>query len=130
MRHRLLLQSVLADVAGGSQALSEIDFVRLCRAARLPTPRRQQIRVEPNGRRRYVDAEFLLGDGRRLIVEVDGAVHLDPSIASDDLTRHNEFTIAGDLVMRFSSIAIRTEPTLVIDQLRRMLAAHSDRLAA
>ena len=60
----------------GSEALSEIDFARLCRRHCLPAPTRQAIRIEPSGRRRYLDAEWRLRDGRRVAVEVDGAVHL------------------------------------------------------
>lgn len=55
-RHRRALRAALHDIAGGSQALSEIDFARLCRGHRLPLPVRQAIRQDGDGRRRYLDA--------------------------------------------------------------------------
>ena len=70
--HRLLAHAV-ADIKGGAQALSEIDFARLCRRYRLPEPVRQAVRLEASGRRRYLDAEWTRSDGRRVVAEVDGA---------------------------------------------------------
>ncbi|MFI5101075.1 MAG: hypothetical protein ACHQE5_11285 [Actinomycetes bacterium] len=76
--HRQLLAAAAADIAGGAQALSEIDFVRLCRRHGLPEPTRQAVRVEASGRRRYLDAEWVRADGVHVVAEVDGAVHLLP----------------------------------------------------
>jgi hypothetical protein len=56
-RHRAALLRALEDIGQGAQALSEIDFVRLCRRFDLPLPTRQAVRTEPSGRRRYLDAE-------------------------------------------------------------------------
>ena len=72
-RHRRFLHAAVDDIEQGAQAMSEIDFVRLCRHAGLPAPTRQAVRVEPGGRRRYLDAEWVRSDGRRVVVEVDGA---------------------------------------------------------
>lgn len=77
-KHRAVLLSAVQDIEGGSQALSEIDFVRLCRKARLPLPIQQELRRDSFGRRRYLDATWRLRDGRLLVVEVDGALHLSP----------------------------------------------------
>ena len=63
-RHRHALLAAVDDIAMGAQALSEIDFARLCRRHRLPQPVLQQVRVEPRGRRRYLDAEWRLPGGR------------------------------------------------------------------
>lgn len=38
VRHRRLLLSVLTDIEGGAQAVSELDFLRFCRRHRLPRP--------------------------------------------------------------------------------------------
>jgi hypothetical protein len=121
-RHRALLLLALDDIAQGAQALSEIDFARLCRRNGLPAPRRQAVRVERSGRRRYLDAEWLTASGRRLAVEVDGALHLAPRRWWDDQLRQNELVIGGDLVLRFPSVVVRCEEPLVVDQLRRALA--------
>jgi hypothetical protein len=74
-RHRRALLLAIGDLGMGAQALSEIDFARLCRRAGLPEPVRQAVRPDRFGRRRYLDAEWITRSGRRLVVEVDGALH-------------------------------------------------------
>ncbi len=118
-RHRRFLVAALDDIAQGAHAMSEIDFVRVCRRAGLPAPTRQAVRVEPGGRRRYLDAEWTRADGRRVVVEVDGALHLSPRRWWDDQLRQNELVIADDL--RFPSVVVRTTPDEVVGQLRRVL---------
>ena len=116
-----MLQHAVADISSGAQALSEIDFARICRRFRLPEPVRQSVRVEPSGRRRYLDAEWALSDGRRVVAEVDGAVHLLPRRYWDDMDRSNELVIDGSTVLRFATYALRAHPERVADQLRRAL---------
>lgn len=120
-RHRAALLAAVGDIAQGAQALSEIDFVRLCRRFRLPPPRQQVIRVEFDGRRRFLDAEWTRGDGQTVAAEVDGAVHLSPRRWWDDQARQNELVLAGTVVLRFPSVVVRTRPQLVAAQLRRAL---------
>ncbi len=120
-RHRRALRAAAADVAMGSEALSEIDFVRLCRRAGLPEPTRQAVRTDSLGRRRYVDAEWELADGRTVAVEVDGALHLAVSQWWSDQLRQNELVLAGSVVLRFPSVVVRTEPTVVTGQLHKAL---------
>lgn len=117
---RDVLRRALADVEGGSHSLAEIDFVRLCRRAGLPTPTRQVVRVDAQRRRRYLDAawpEF------RVIVEVDGVGHREVRQWVDDLYRGNELVMRGDRVLRFPAITVRLHPDQVLDQLRRALTA-------
>jgi hypothetical protein len=73
VRHRRILWSIVADIEGGADSLSEIDFVKLARKAGLRPPIRQSIRLDANGRRRYVDADF-----ETFQAEVDGGIHLRP----------------------------------------------------
>jgi hypothetical protein len=120
--HRAMLRLAVDDIEQGAEALSEIDFARLCRKYGLPRPRRQAVRVEPSGRRGYLDAEWVTASGRRLVVEVDGALHLAPRRWWHDQLRQNELVIRGDLVLRFPSIVVRCEELLIVDQLRRALA--------
>jgi hypothetical protein len=120
-RHRALLLSAVDDIAMGSDALSEIDFVALCRRHGLPLPTQQAVRVDSRGKRRYLDAEWILPSGRRVAAEVDGAIHLVPQRWFDDQLRQNEITLSGTVVLRFPSVVIRTEPELVAAQLRRAL---------
>jgi very-short-patch-repair endonuclease len=79
------------------------------------------MRVEPGGRRRYLDAEWIRRDGRRVVAEVDGALHLSPRRWWDDQLRQNELVIADDIVLRFPSVVVRTNPEEVVAQLRRVL---------
>jgi hypothetical protein len=121
IRHRAVLRSAVADIAQGSDALSEIDLVRLCRRAGLPAPTQQAVRRERGGRRRYLDASWRRRDGRLVVVEVDGALHLSPRRWWDDQLRQNEITLGDALVLRFPSVIVRTQPELVAAQLRRAL---------
>lgn len=119
-RHRLLVAAI-HDIGQGSQALREIDFLRLCRRYRLPVPMQQKVRAEPGGRRRYLDASWRRRDGRLVVAEVDGALHLVPSRWWADQSRQNELVISDALVLRFPSVVVRCEPARVADQLRRAL---------
>jgi hypothetical protein len=119
-RHHAALLAAVNDIAMGAEALSEIDFVRLCRRHGLPPPTLQAVRRQRNGLRRYLDAEWQL-DGRRVAVEVDGAVHLAPRRWFDDQLRQNELALSGTLILRYPSVVVRTEPQLVVSQLRRAL---------
>lgn len=121
VRHRAMLVAATHDIAQGAQALSEIDFAQLCRKYRLPTPVRQRVRHDPTGRRRYLDAEWTRRDGRRVVVEIDGALHLIVRNWWDDQMRQNELVIAGDIVLRFPSVIVRVEQAYVVDQLTRAL---------
>jgi hypothetical protein len=120
-RHRAALLAAAHDITQGAQALTEIDFARLCRSAGLPEPTRQVIRADRFGRRRYLDVEWVLPDGRHVVVEVDGALHLIAQRWWDDQLRQNELVIGGDLVLRYPSVVVRCHPAIVLDQLRRVL---------
>lgn len=115
------MQLAVGDIAQGAQALSEIDLGQLCRRYGLPPPVRQVVRRDGFGRRRYVDAEWVSRSGKRLIAEIDGALHLVPRRWWDDQLRQNEFVISGDLVLRFPTVVVRHEQPTVADQLRRAL---------
>lgn len=121
MRHRHAMRLAVEDIAQGAQALSEIDFTRLCRRYGLPTPVQQAVRRDRFGRRRYIDAEFVSRSGKRVVVEVDGALHLAPRRWWDDQLRQNEFVISGDLVLRYPTAIVRHEELVVVDQLGRIL---------
>jgi hypothetical protein len=124
VRHVAIMRDILGDISGGGHTLVEIALTPLAARAGLSAPRRQVLRREPNGRARYVDAEFALPDGAVLMVEIDGAGHLQPTTQWDDQGRQNELTISGGLVLRFPSLAVRLKPGLVVDQLTRIRRAH------
>ena len=114
VRHAEILRSIVADIEGGSDSLSEIDFVKLARKAGLPPPIRQSIRYDSAGRRRYLDVDF-----GTFAVEVDGGVHLRAENYWADARRQNDLVMGGDRILRFPSYAIRVDEEEVITQLRR-----------
>jgi very-short-patch-repair endonuclease len=75
--------------------------------------------VDNVGRRRYVDVEMRTRRGRKLVVEIDGAVHLIVGNYWSDMARANELVIAGQSILRFPTVALYLDEALVADQLRR-----------
>jgi hypothetical protein len=112
-RHRHVLLAVLHDIEGGAQALSELDFVSLCRRHALPLPGRQSIRVDAQGRRRYLDADF-----DTFSCEIDGGIHLRPLDAWADAERHNALLLTGQRQLRFPSVVLRIDEQAVVAALR------------
>lgn len=117
---RALIRETLRDVAGGAEALSEIDLFRLCRWHGLPVPDGQERRRDAAGRTRYLDAYWRRW---RLHVEVDGAHHMDAGNWAADLRRQNRIWIEGDRILRFTAFDIRHRPADVAAQLRAALTA-------
>jgi hypothetical protein len=120
VRRRGLIMETVADIEGGAEALSEIDFGKLCRRFGLPPPDLQERRTDASGRARYLDAYWRRW---RLHVEVDGAHHMDVRHWAADMRRQNEVWIAGDRILRFPAWLIRARPGEVAGQLRAALAA-------
>lgn len=119
LRRRRLVNATLADVAGGAHALSELDFTRLVvRQFHLPEPDRQVPRRDGNGRRRWLDAYW---ERARLVVEIDGAAHLDVLQYWDDMNRDNDLTLERYRVLRFPAWVIRHHPDYVASRIRRVL---------
>jgi hypothetical protein len=112
------MRATLADIAGGAEALSELDFSRLLRRFGLPEPDRQAERRDASGRRRWLDA---LWEAAKLIVEVDGLWHMDAVAWWEDMRRDNEFTVNGYRVLRFPAFAVRYQPEAVARQVRGAL---------
>jgi very-short-patch-repair endonuclease len=115
---RGIIRDTLDDIAGGAQALSELDFARLLRRHRLPQPDRQAQRRDSLGRRRWLDAVW---EAARLIVEVDGAHHMEPVQYWADMDRDNDFTLNGYRVLRFPAFAVRYRPGYVAGKIREAL---------
>lgn len=124
IRHRRTMQLALLDVVGGAQSLEEIDFARLCRRAGLPEPMRQERRRDARGRVRFLDVEWRLRGGGRLVVEVDGVGHMEREQWYDDLLRDAELgSDARTVRIRIPAGAARHEPERVLAIVRRHLAA-------
>ncbi|MFI6781089.1 endonuclease domain-containing protein [Micromonospora sp. NPDC050276] len=117
---RRLIRQTIDDVAGGAQALSEIDFVRLCRRYRLPAPDLQKHRVDAAGRNRWLDAYWREW---RLQVEIDGAHHMDVRQWAADMRRQNDVWTSGDRILRFPAWLVRARPDEVAATVRGALVA-------
>jgi hypothetical protein len=117
VRHKAHLREAIRDIRGGSQALSEIDLVRICRRFGIQEPDRQVKRFDTHGRLRYLDAEWKLGDGRRVVLEVDGAHHLDVQSWQVDMRRERGLVVRGAQVLRATAIELRVEPALIVADL-------------
>jgi hypothetical protein len=113
-----LLTETIADITGGAQALSELDFGRLARRSGLPEPSRQVLRRDSSGRARWLDAYW---ERARVIAEIDGLWHMDAAAWWADMRRDNELTISGYRVLRFPAFAVREHPDLVVAQIAEAL---------
>jgi hypothetical protein len=118
LRRHSLIATTLADIAGGAQALSELDFARLTRRYGLPAPDRQVMRLDRDGRRRWLDAYW---DEAHLAVEVDGLWHMEATVWWADMRRGNDLLISGLRVLRFPAFVVRDQPGVVAAQIRDAL---------
>jgi very-short-patch-repair endonuclease len=119
---RAMIKATLDDIAGGAQALSELDFARLVRRGRLPGPDRQAPRRDAAGRRRWLDAVW---EEARLIVEVDGIHHLDADQYWADMDRDNDFILDGYRILRFPAFVVRYQADYVAGKVRDALRSPS-----
>ncbi|MGV9809127.1 hypothetical protein [Micromonospora chersina] len=117
---RGLIRRTVADLAGGAEALSELDFLALCRRHRLPRPDLQHHRRDAAGRQRWLDAYWREW---RLHVEIDGAHHMDVRQWADDMRRQNDVWTTGDRILRFPAWLVRAHPDEVAATLRGALRA-------
>jgi hypothetical protein len=119
VHRRKLMRETIGDIAGGSTAVSELDFLmHVIRPHCLPEPDRQAERSDASGRRRWLDAVW---EKARLIVEIDGAGHADILRYWNDMDRDNQFTPQGYHTLRYASFAVRYQPDYVASQIRRSL---------
>lgn len=122
LHRRKLILATLLDIEGGSQALSELDFIRqVVRAFRLPEPSRQAARRDTAGRRRWTD---VMWDEYKVVAEIDGSQHTeDPFQRWDDMARDIDLSLDGYLTLRFPAWLVRRDPGYVaqrvLESLRR-----------
>lgn len=117
LRHGRQLRLALGDIAGGAQSFAELDIGRLCKEAGLRAPDRQRVRVDRQGRRRYLDCEWILPDGSIVVLEIDGSFHMRTEHWVTDMKRERDVVISGRTVLRCSSVEIRLEPADIIADL-------------
>jgi hypothetical protein len=117
LRHGDHFRLALGDIAGGAQSFAEIDIGRLCREAGLRPPDRQRVRKDKQGRNRYLDCEWVLPDGRIIVLEIDGSFHMETTHWVKDMKRERGVVVSGRSVLRCSSVEIRLDPQDIIADL-------------
>ncbi|PWN03019.1 hypothetical protein DJ010_11655 [Nocardioides silvaticus] len=108
----------LEEIAGGAHSVAEIDVRRMCRAYGLAPPTRQVRRRDASGRLRFTDCEWRLADGRVLVLEVDGAFHMDVASWEDDIARQRALTSPDRHQVRCTARELRDEPWRVARDLK------------
>ncbi|HET6154694.1 MAG TPA: hypothetical protein VFE15_17260 [Marmoricola sp.] len=119
LRRARLFRTTLGDIAGGAQSLAEIDIARICRSHDVAAPARQTRRRDSSGRIRFTDCEWQLPGGRILILEIDGAFHMDVEHWEDDLARQRGLSSQGRIVVRCTARELRERPDSVLGDLKR-----------
>jgi hypothetical protein len=127
LRHGRTFRLVLHDIAGGAQSFAELDVGRLCDGHGLVRPTRQVVRLDKQGRRRYLDCVWVLPDGRVIVLEVDGSFHAEVIAWWTDMKRERAVVVQGDTVLRCSSIELRLEPADIMGDLRQIGVPTLDR---
>lgn len=117
IRHKAHLRLALQDIAGGSQALSELDLMVVCRRFSLQPPVRQVRRRDASGRVRFLDAEWRLPDGRSVVLEVDGSHHMQAEHWESDMRRERQVVSSGSVVLRATANEVRLAPAALVADL-------------
>lgn len=120
LRHKKHLVLALGDIAGGAESFAEIDVGRICQDAGLPRPDRQAVRVDSTGRRRYLDCEWHLPNGRVVVLEIDGSFHMRTEHWVRDMQRERSIVADGRIVLRCSSVEVRLDPQAIVFDLMRV----------
>lgn len=120
MRHRHLLQDLLADVAQGAHSPLEVTYLNgVERPHGLPRGSRQQpIARGPGGFRDVRYDEF------RLVVELDGRVGHEGVGRFRDMRRDNATTVAGEATLRYGYADVYGRRCQVAEQVGAVLRAH------
>ncbi len=113
VRHKQTMRLAIQDIAGGAEALSEIDVAELCRRFGLAPPRRQSIRRDRSGRKRYLDCEWSLSDGRVVVLEIDGSHHAAVEHWEADIKRERGIVLSGRHVLRATANEARNDQAAI-----------------
>ena len=120
LTRRALVREVLDDVELGVGAVSELRFVRMCRAHGLPLPDELQRKVRSGTRTHYLDARY---KAMRLTIEIDGAHHRDAENWDADALRSLRVAVAlpGEQLIRITTGMLRHHEAEVVALLRQLL---------
>ena len=118
LRRAPRLRRAIGEIDSGAQSVAEIDVRRLCRRFGLVLPQRQVKRRDASGRTRFTDCEWRLADGRVLVLEVDGAFHMEVEHWEEDLARQRALSASDRVVVRCTARELRDEPERLAHDLR------------
>jgi len=118
LRRRALIVQTVEDARGGSETVTELDLIVVCRGSTLPLPSRQVFRKDSSGRTRYLDAFF---DEWCVRIEIDGTHHMFVAEWWQDMDRHNDLATPGEILLRFPGWKIRYRPDEVAAKIRKAL---------
>lgn len=118
LRRAKLFKATLAEIDDGAHSLAELRVTRMCREFGLPLPDRQVRRADAAGRTRYVDCEWRLPDGTVVVLEIDGAFHMEVEHWEDDIVRERDLVTTGAVVLRCTENEIRDQPERIAASLR------------
>ena len=125
LRRAKPFRRLLAEMAGGVQSVAELDVSRMCRRHNLPMPDRQVRRRDATGRVRYTDAEWRLSNGQVVILEVDGAFHMEVGHWADDIERERALVAQGAILLRCTAMELREDDSTIAAHLKRVGVAES-----
>ncbi|HEX6148685.1 hypothetical protein [Nocardioides sp.] len=118
LRRAPAFRETLADIDGGAHSGAELDVARMCRGFDLSPPARQRGRNDHAGKRRWTDCEWDFPDGSVLVLEVDGAFHMEVEHWDADLKRSRRITRPGRrTVVRCSAYEVRHETVELVADL-------------
>ena len=118
VRHKAFLRVALADISRGAHSLGELDIAAICRRYGLVAPQRQTRRPDQHGGWRYLDCEWDLPSGEIVVLEIDGAHHMDVAHWQADMRRERGIVISRRLVLRATALEVRLEPRVVLRDLK------------
>lgn len=124
LRRAKPLRRTLEFVAAGAHSGAEVELGRLCRRFGIRPPDRQRQRKDRAGRIRWTDAEWDLPDGTTLVLEVDGAFHMDVLQAADDAKRSRRLTSRTRMVVRCTAYELTHEGAEVASDLIALGVPH------
>lgn len=110
----------ILEIAGGAHSLAEGAVSRMCRHHGLTPPVRQVRRRDASGRIRFTDCEWHLPDGRCVVLEVDGAFHMDVDMWEEDIARARALSDPRRTAVRCTARELRDDEAVVARDLIRL----------
>jgi very-short-patch-repair endonuclease len=115
------LWRALAEVTAGAQSAPEAELMALLQRSGLPAARYNEPLYRPDGT--FICRPDVHWPEHGVVVEVDSKqFHLSPRDWTETMRRHNRVTASGKRLLHFSPEQIRTNPHLVVTEIRAALA--------